>query len=82
MPQQNPVMLVEIEVRCKNCNHNDKIEVPVSCAVNMEMKDGNLSCSLVGEAKDYIKKCEECGSKKIEVTKQRIKKITFSGAGN
>ncbi len=79
MAEQAPVMFVEIKVRCKECKHDDIIEVPVTCAINTEVKDSSLACGIVGEATEYIKKCEECGSKKFEI---KSRKIRFSGTGN
>lgn len=74
MPQnQAPVIFVEVEVTCKKCAHKDKIEVPIACDVIAEIKGGALACSLVGDVKQYITECKECGSKEFEVKQRSIR---------
>ena len=70
---QAPVMLVEVELTCKKCKHKDKIEVPIACDVSAEVTGGALACSLVGDVKQYLKECKECGGKEFEVKQKGIK---------
>jgi hypothetical protein len=72
-----PTMFVEVEVKCKNCDHLDRVHVPVVCGVDKTSSDKTLYCDLEGDLKDYAPDCKECGKKDYEVEKEPV----FIGAG-
>ncbi|HIJ99761.1 TPA: hypothetical protein H1011_02975 [archaeon] len=72
-----PTMFVEVEVKCKNCDHLDKVHVPVVCGVDKTSSDKTLYCDLEGDLKDYAPDCKECGKKDYEVEKEPV----FIGEG-
>lgn len=78
MAEQAPTMFVEVELECKKCKHVDRVEIPVACDISTTVTGGALACGVVGEARQYLSQCKECGSKEFKIKKQKIK---ISGAG-
>ena len=70
---QAPVMLVEVELTCKKCQHMNKIEVPVACDITVSTEGGALACSVVGNIDDYKTKCKKCGSAEMEVKSKKVR---------
>ncbi|HIJ98448.1 TPA: hypothetical protein H1005_00700 [archaeon] len=70
---QVPVMMVEVELTCKKCTRKERVDVPIACDVSTEVKGGALACSFIGDVKQYLKECKECGSKQFKVEQKKIR---------